>query len=57
MEKNQDTTQEAIFQSVYETKGLLNLVRGDLAHYFKQIGYLLGAILVTLILICYKMWQ
>ena len=55
MEKKEQQTQNAIFQSVYEIKGLLNLLRGDLSHYFKLIGYLLMGILFLLVYTAYRL--
>ena len=51
MEKNHD---RAIFESVYEIKGSLELIRGDLKHYFKQIGWVLWLILLVLFYIAFK---
>ena len=51
MEKDRD---RANFESLYEIKGLLELLRGDLKHYLKQIGTLLFFILLALIYIAFK---
>lgn len=40
--------------TVDEIRGLLKLIRGDIGHYFQQIGWLLMAILAALVIIIFK---
>jgi len=51
---NKNINGEVSNQDVYEIKGQIELLRGDIAHYFKQVGFILWLILISLIWIAIK---
>jgi hypothetical protein len=53
MEKS-ELRERASEENIYEIKGSLELLRGDMKHYFKQIGIVLILIFVALVVIAFK---